>query len=234
VGGGNVWDVVSALGTILAVVAAISTLIYVEEFKPRRRRPKLHPSFERGRAEYEATVCPDGVACEHWLRLRVTADRDRDAADNVEVLFLAKKTAASGEPVPVEPRNLRWSATTRTFNGGTLIDLLADDAPEPKTRVRVPGGTYRYVDVLQASDSATVASEQQRVPRVCTWPFHADRHMVGTGDCALFFSLTADKADTTYFALDVAWDGEWSADADWWNHLVVEGPRLLDTLPPDI
>jgi hypothetical protein len=231
---GDIWNVVSALGTVLAVVAAIGTLIYVEEFKPRRRRPVLYPSFEHGRAEYQATVCPDQVACEHWLRLRVTAERNRDTAENVEVLFLAKQAAVSGKPVPVEPRNLRWSATTRTFNGRELIDLLADDAPEPKTRVRIPAGTYRYVDVLQASDSDRVPSDQQRRPRVCTWPFHADRHMLDTRDCTLFCSLTADKADTRYFALDVKWDGVWSPDEDWWNHVVIKGPHLLDALPAEI
>jgi hypothetical protein len=234
VGGAAVLDALTAGGTILAALAAIGAVIYIEELKPRRRRPRLKPVFEHGRPEFEATVRPDGRCSEQWLRIRVEAHRDRDAAEDVEILFVAKKAMTSGETRPVEPRNLRWSATTRTFDGRKLLDLLADDAPEPRTRMRLPAGTYRYVDVLQATDSRAVSKKQRRVPRVCTWPFHADRHILGAGVHTLYFALIAARVDTIYFTLVVRWDGKWATDTSWWNRLVVSGPTIVPELPSDI
>lgn len=41
--------------------------------------------FDSERVEYEAIVKPHGVT-EHWLRVRIAAERDRDAAEEVEVI----------------------------------------------------------------------------------------------------------------------------------------------------
>jgi len=230
----TVWEVLATVATVLAALAAVGSVLYLEVVQPRLLQPKLLPPvLQRGRPEYEATVHPEDFT-EHWLRLRISSAPHRDTAEDVEVIFIGKRSGRSENLLPIEPRNLRWSATTPSRKAGKYLDLLSDDAPEPRTRLRLPAGTYRYVDVLQATDSSAVSDVEQRKPRVCTRPFHPDRHVLSPGLFRLYFALTAMEITTLYFALDIAWDGEWRDDETWWQHLVPHQLSMLTRLPEDI
>jgi hypothetical protein len=101
--------------------------------------------------------------------------------------------------------------------------------------MRLPAGSYRYVDVLHATSNPHLDATQCRTPRICARPFHPDRHTLRSGDYNLYFAVTGTNVDTVYFRLPVSWDGRWSDDDDeWFSHLSVAGVVIESKLPADL
>ena len=239
------WDFWQAVGTVVAALVAGWAVVYVEYIKPRLRQPRLKLEFDHRDEEQEdceATV-RNGTAVEQWLRVRVVNSakrrRHRDAAQDAEVLFLARRRHRGDgehERCPIEPRPLRWSATARSRQrNGVPLDLLTDaDADPPQTRVTIPSRTWRFIDVIMATDNSSIEDAGQwKKPRVCTWPFHEDRHVLSPGTHELYFALTARNATTTYWRMIVTWTGKWPQPGEsWWaDHFSVIDLCEVETLP---
>jgi hypothetical protein len=230
----ELWNMLSAFGALVAALTAIGALIYVEHVKPNRRRPRLTPHLVNGRPEFEASVCPHNVI-EHWLRIRISAQKERDTAQDVEVIFVGMRCRQPKTLKPTEPRALRWSATTITpLEHGKRVDPLSNDAPEPLMRMRIAAGSYRYVDVIHASDNPVLDATQRRQPRICTRPFHPDRHILEQGEYDLYFVVTASNCETTYFQLPISWNGGWADTTAWFSQLKCKPPRVIEDLPADL
>lgn len=109
------------ISTITALAIAVGGIVW-PWYKQQRFAPRI--SLDLGRAMTFSTQVGNGF----WVRVPVTNDPDRDTAENVEV-FLESVANDDGTLEDFVPMRLTWSHTSTASCD------------------RIPGGTYRLVDL---------------------------------------------------------------------------------------
>ncbi len=198
-----------AFGTVGATFVAV----YVGVLREWRRRPRLALTYggPAARDAVVATVAPS-MTDAAFVRLRVTAARHKTAAEDVEVMVLRAEE--------IEPR----TRSQRHTNGIAIDGLLLGWSNTLATRLYIPPGTYRHLDLLWV-DGPSRGSKAAAV-EVAVDPKPVDqRHVVDSASFELELAVTARNADALRYRVVVNYDGEWGDDI--WQHLSVEAPRRL-------
>jgi len=208
----------TAVGTILSgagAAFAAGVAVYVGVVRVRRRRPRLRIEQPVPERELVVVRTSDGDASA-WVRLRVTNDGDREAAEDVEVVIdrVAELRPRQGFPpaksgAALAGLSLAWSAT-----------------PERQARAHIAPGSARLVDLAAAFKGSAAA---RQAPLVIQTAFiHADPEVYSlrSGEIAIDLVATARNADPHRYRVQVAYDGDWGSDI--WGHLRVTDVRPID------
>jgi hypothetical protein len=211
-----------ASGTFCAVAAALG-IAWRGERRERQRRPVLSlafdpslepPDFMRGMWSRHGEDQWES----HWVRLRVENSAGRRSADDVEVLFLSLEAldeAGSQRTLDVVP--LRWSSTQGDA-GGAL------------TRITIPPGLARHVDLLAIRGRCPEADPEAHQPPVAiqVWPVPTDeRHRLRGGRYVFHLAVAARDTDAAFFRVDVTVPGERFPADEIRDHLSVSQPVLV-------
>lgn len=220
-GAGSPWVEITAIATALAVIVALATPWLIEYLRRRDRRNRapvlslgLEPQADLVIEEVAYSDGADGYAA--WVRLGVTNEPRRDAARDVEVLLESARPLPAPGQAEVPPVLIAYPAVPWTH------------VPETMTRVTVPAGATRSVDV------ATVFLRDDLKPTLNLLIAAApkdERNRVAPGRYELILVVTAHNADAQRYAVEVAWDGVLGPQREnIWNHLTVSAPRALPPL----
>ena len=187
----NTADWLIAFGTIAAVVVALGTQGWIS-WREHHRRPKLSLSFDRFAYAWESQR--DGTQI-RYLRLAVSNDRDKHAAEDVEVLILR----VDGGP-----------------RGGTVFDRWYANAalrwpnerPEDRPRVTVSPAATRYVDVgfwtLSKDNDGGLPSF--RFEFALDMKPHSDRHILEPGEYEIELAVVPRNADSSRWIVHMSFE----------------------------
>jgi hypothetical protein len=203
--------VLSAVGTI----AAVLTALFIVPWRARKRRPKLWVTFDPQDGFDTMTDIPThGGGLSHWVLPRVHCEAGRDAAIDVEVVFIEMVNVTTGEPLLFENRCLEWSGV-----GGT--------------RLTVAPGIHRHITLLFLMDPehpvSTDGTEGFEAFVVVKPEPGANRNALGAGKYRARFAVTAANADAVEYEMDIDYDGTWWRGAAIWDHLAIGEPRPIST-----
>jgi len=121
-------DALTAVGAIGSALAA-GAAVYVGVIRPYRRRPKLTVGeVEKVTAETRGNGSSKPTG---WLRAPIRNARNRDAAEDVQVILRSVKSGASAEQL-----------TDRELGGFALMWTAIDDA-----KALLPPGVSRYINI---------------------------------------------------------------------------------------
>ncbi len=153
-----------------------------------------------------------GGGLSHWVLPRVHNETGKDAARDVEVVFIEMTNVSTGRPLQFENRCLEWSGV-----GGT--------------RLVVAPGLYRHMTLVYLmSPEAPVAADGTTgfAATVVAKPEPGgNRNAVPAGKYRARFAVTATNADAVEYEMSVEFDGTWWSGAAIWDHLVVGQPQLV-------
>ena len=134
------WAALTAIGTVGAVVVAIGLQGWLS-WSQRRRRPSLTLAFD-SHMKVDETNPPSGARLP-FLRLAVSNAKGKEAAADVEVLVVNVQeisvgpVGGGGRYVWLANPALSWTHHTQVVGGNLL----------PSTRMSIPSGATRYLDV---------------------------------------------------------------------------------------
>jgi hypothetical protein len=205
---GQVWrEWLTAVGTVGATVAAI----YVGVFRVWLRSPKLslEPSDYDAPSDRRIVGRPDGLLA--FVRARVVASAHRQAAEDVEVMILDSKEIRA-RPGAKPESSLRLE--------GTLLKW----GNVQSTRLTIPPGIHRYVDLLRIRHNAAKEGDAPAEVVVLN-PLGDHRERIRSAEFELVLALTARNMDARLYRVVVSYDGEWGDNI--WDHLKVDGPFPL-------
>jgi hypothetical protein len=164
-----------------------------------------------------APLDPPHVA---YVRLRVVAKPHRLAAESVEVMVLAARekcarpnTSNVGRVIPID---------------GQLLVFSNTNPLNPVTRLTIPSGMHRHVDLLQIE--AASARYGNGVAQIEVKPTPTDkRHHTFAAEFEVDLAVTALNTDPRQFRVTVSFDGTWGEGKDAiWDHLTVSKPEPID------
>lgn len=218
------WEIVTAVGAILAVGVSV----YVGVLRDRFRRPKLSLSFAPLKTDSSSTdeivvEDPTGTVEAAYVRLKVVTAKRRRAAEGVEVMVLSARglVARPGHApilgfstIPIDGMLLRWSNT---------------DPTQSITRLVIPSGIYRHVDLLRVDRAPSGIGTETQI-EVRPEPGNR-RHVVDAfAKFELQLAVTAANADARRYRLEIEFDGEWAPNDkfDVWDHLSVSSPDTIE------
>lgn len=203
--------VVAAIGTLSAVTYAL----YRDLILANKRRPRLDLRFSAAGAD-QVIVPTVGAGAATYVRLRVTNEKGKDTADDVQVRVTAIER--EGESAQLTPIGLplTWS--------GSLP--LATDAP-------VHPGVERHIDLLHvdepvAKDELGVVDKffEETPVQLDVHPKPAgNQHLLGEGRYEIRVDVVARNADAARYSVAVEWDGKWPGEEKMWQSLRVQPPR---------
>ncbi len=198
----TVVDWVQAVGTLGAVAAALG-IAWWGSHRVRHSQPALSLAFDASLRppDFMAGMLSDNGAFEsHWVRLRVENASGKRSADDVEVLFIRHDSTANpatNRTLDVVP--LRWSSTE-------------DHSGKALTRITIPPGLYRHVDLLAIGGIAgeSVSSDDARpIAAIQVQPTPTDdRHLLPEGSYIFHLAVAARDTDAAFFKLEVKVPGE--------------------------
>src|SRR5262249_19154690 len=133
------------------------------------------------------------------------------------------------DPRPARPLNvsgvpLRWS------------NLLVDG--QPATRVTVPPGMPRYIDLLalrqpRTAYEGTAVQGEPAAVELQIYPMPTrEVHLLGRGKYELWLAVAARDTDSAHYTVEVTFDGQWWGADDIREHLAVTKPRRERLNPP--
>jgi hypothetical protein len=212
-------DWLQAAGTFAAVVAAVGIAVWGAR-RERQRQPALSLAFDPSlkAPDFMAGMwSTDGVDWfeSHWIRLRVENAAGRNSADDVEVLFLGLESLDGGDTqrtLDVVP--LKWSSTQGDA-GGAL------------TRITIPPGIARHIDLLAIDGSGSESAHEPGDPisALQVWPVPTDnRHLLRGGRYAFYLAVVARDTDAAFFRLEVTVPRDRSDAAEIREQLRVSAP----------
>jgi hypothetical protein len=201
---------VSGLASIALVVVA---LLFREEVRAARRRPRLYISFEGNSPD---TMAVDNVHPAFWIRFRVGNERGRDAALRVQLLLLGVHQVAE-----ITDRHLH--VPSRPFQTADLYD----------TQVDIPSCTERRFDIayVELPHSDVPGVEPAGVNLALQPRSSTGRDVLGVGKFRLTMVLAADNADATYWTADITLTKIPEKSDDLSTSLIVSGPVPLPHRP---
>jgi len=214
-------DWVSAVGTAagaLASAAAAVAAVYVGVLRVHRRRPQLRVSealprhVAGGRRLNKEQV--EEIA---WVRLSLSAEPNKDTAEDVEVMILRTREveARDGHPPSqhdpgLEGMMLHWSSTPDT------------------TRAHIPAGGERFVDLAKVPRKLCAPEGAGMLAiRVAEQP-KDDRHYLDWGVTEIDLAVTARNMDARRYRVTIGYDGRWGPNkADIWDHLMLQSVKPI-------
>lgn len=206
--------VVAAIGTVGAVVYAL----YRDMFFANRRRPRLDLQFDGTDAD-QVVVGTAGGGEAAYVRLRVTNERGKDSADDVQVLVTEHRPQdGSAEATPIG-LPLIWAGSLPSATEGS-----------------VHPGVERYIDFLHVdwaapADELDVAAKYtEDVPAIfAVHPMPAGgQHVLDAGKYEIRLEVVARNADAVRYTVAVEWDGKWPGKQKIWQSLRVQPPERDD------
>ncbi len=213
-----------AVGTVGATFVAV----YVGVLREWRRRPKLTLEY-RGPAGGDAVVVREqpGNKAAAYVRLRVAAAKRRTAADDVEVMVLRARV-----PSPADDEELRPEHMNPEYLpvGDIALDgqLLAWSNALGMTRLTIPPGTHRHLDLLRIVKPMRGAANPSASAQIQVAPPPADfRHDVKAWRVDLELAVTARNMDARRYLVVFMYDGGWGDDGTPWDDLTVRRPKRI-------
>lgn len=206
--------VFAAVGTVGALAYALFRDLWLAD----RRRPRLDLWFD-GTGADQVIVPTMGGAAAAYVRLRVTNEKGKDTADDVQVLVTEiERQDASSQTTPIG-LPLAWSGSLPT----------ATNAP-------VHPGVERYIDLLHiiepaAEDELGVVDKFfEDIPvqlDVHPQPAGGQHLLDEAGKYVIRVEVLARNADAARYAVTVEWDGKWPGEDKLWESLRVQPPRKV-------
>jgi len=138
----------------------------------------------------------------HWLRLRVENAKGKRSADDVEVLVVDVRARAQGRG--------------QTFGGAAVVWSNMNVGGEYVTRLTLPPGVPRYVDLLALVEPRPqTPAETPAKAQLQVWPAPADgRHELGVATYDIVLAVSARDSNAAFYEVQVEHDGKWwPADA---------------------
>jgi hypothetical protein len=203
--------VAAAFGTVGAVVLAL----HRDYIRAKRRRPRLDLRFDGTGADQDIVGTEGGfeAAC---IRMRVTNEKGRDTADDVQVLVTEVRTANGSSKVTPIGLPLIWTGSLPAVTVAPVhpdfqrhINLLHVDEPVAKDELGV-------VDKLFGETSA----ELDVYPKPA-----GGQHLLAAGKHEIRLEVVARNADAARYTVAVEWGGKWPGKAKIWQSLRVQPPR---------
>ena len=193
-------DSLRTTATVAGVAIAILGFLYAlyrDLIFSSRRRPRLDLEFD-GTGVDQVLVPTLGGGVAAYVRLRVTNEKGKDTADDVQVQVTERRPQVGSADAPPIGLPLIWS--------GTLPQ--ATDAP-------VHPGFERYIDLLHVdwpapADELAVADKHTLpVPAMlCVHPLPAgEQHVLKAGKYELVLEVVARNGDAARYTIKVEWDG---------------------------
>jgi hypothetical protein len=216
IGEGNVMDwlrtgaaLLGAVGTVLAVILAL----WLQWFRIERRRPSLtldfDPTLDRVNVPQRADAPQEPRDYRsHWVRPRVTNERDGDSAVDVEVVLVrveardSETGRSSQREHNLEGLSLKWSevkAEKATLPPGVTrhIDLVHVD----NMRVEKDGDVVKREEDEKGRDEAPIRFDVYPTPE-------AKYYRVFRPECRVVLALTARDTNPIFYSTVVNYDLE--------------------------
>ncbi len=203
----------AAILSAVATIGAVLTALFIIPWRESRRRPRLTVTFDP-LSDFDAMtdVPTHGRGLSHWILPRIHNEAGRDAATDVEVLFIEMSNRSTGQPLQFENRCLEWSGV-----GGT--------------RLTVAPGVDRHITLLFLMDPVHPVSADGTAgfaASVVVKPEPgANRNALPVGKYRARFAVTATNADAVEYEMDIDYDGTWWSGSAIWDHLVVGQPQVV-------
>jgi hypothetical protein len=187
---GTIAAFITAAASVALVVVAI---LFREEVRAARRRPRLHLLFDIASATDCIIIQADSKE-EYWVRFSAHNEVGKDAAVGGQLLLLDAKR---------EDGTQQHAVPSRPFH----VTDGADSA-----RVDIPGGIERRFDIFHlerestdgAQSSVTAALVLALKPQS-----NVHRDHLAPGRYTLTMALTADNSDATYWQVDLLFKKQW-------------------------
>lgn len=191
VGTWGVWAVLTAVGTVGAVMVAVGLQAWLD-WKQRTSRPELTLHFDAHMKTQETN--PATGAQMDYLRLAVSNAEGKDTAEDVEVLV-------------VEIQEL---ATSPAGSGGRRVWLANPalgwaNSLDPLPRMTIPPGTTRYVDVGRWLQLESPVAELSFVLSVVPEP-GSNRHILTPGRWRIRLAATIRNGDATFWDAEISYE----------------------------
>jgi hypothetical protein len=180
------WAALTAIGTVGAVIVAVGLQLWLN-YREKSRRPKLTLAFDSHQKVDEQN--PAGATIP-YLRVAVTNDRERNTAEDVELLVLDVQEYATSS-VGSGGRNV-WLANPAL---GWTNSLHA--APT----MTIPPGATRYADVGCWIGVVPLEFHLMVVPT----PGNR-RHVLDAGGWRIRLAATIRNGDVTFWELNVSFE----------------------------
>lgn len=214
---GHTLDVLTAIGTVGAVVATLILTSFggvLGRFREWRRRPRLQLSFDAATNINREAVSFDGGQVAHeaaYVRLTVQNEMGRLPAHGVEVLILGVTTLSETTDFTVHQR---------------AYDERHNLGPLPWTHTNPPDltlgpGASRTVDLGYVVDAQDQHNFTLSMP---TAPFSGVQYLA-PGSYRLRLAVVANNVDAENYEMQLTYDGLWLSDLSIGDHLHVDAPR---------
>lgn len=221
-------DVLTAIGTVLAVIVALGLGLW-GAFGKRFTSPKLTLTIDvtnppnRDLVERPFVGLGGGGP---WLSdsgERVPAGESRASAWVRARVYASRSAAFSVEVVVVGARLRHGDATKVVRIDGQ--SLLWSQRTSQATQLDIPAGASRLVDVA----SITKHSSTSLAPLSVQTDFRAmsdNPHIVHEGVLEVDLAVVAHNAQPTYYRVVLTYDGKWPDTEKVWDHLSVSASTL--------
>lgn len=202
--------VFAAVGTVGAVVLAL----YRDFIRAKRRRPSVDLRFDASGGD-QVIVRTAGGSDAAYVRLRVTNEKGKDSADDVQVL-VTEVRPQDGSPVTALGLPLIWTGSLPPVTVAPVhpgherpIDLLHADWPAPADELGVVDKFFEEMP-LRIDVHPEPTGEQ---------------HLLAAGKYEIHVEVLSRNADAVGYTVAVEWDGTWPGKEKIWQSLRVQPPR---------
>ena len=153
-----------------------------------------------------------------WIRLSISADSGKDAAEDVELAILGVRE--------VKPRD-GYAPAAGDPPGVAGMSLPVTATPDRQARAHVPAGGFRMFDVAKVCRWHTPGATAKLELETSFRTFDA-RNQISWGETEIELAVTARNANAQRYRVRVAYDGSWGPGReDIWEHLRVTPPTRI-------
>jgi hypothetical protein len=204
--------VAAAVGTVGAVLYAL----FRDLILANRRRPRLDLRFDAHGTD-QVVVGTVGGFDAAYVRLRVTNEKRKDTADDVQVFVreIASQEASS-DSTPIG------------------LPLIWVGSLPPTTIASVHPGFERHIDLLHVDwitknlDDVVQKYTEETPLQLDVHPKPAGgQHTLSAGKYEISVELVARNADAARYTVVVEWDGKWLGKDRMWEALRVQAPQKV-------